>query len=70
MGLKKENEIHDRKVTTKLFDKRDAVRFYINYMSYLDSSILSKMFYVSVDSDSFGIVSTITDLIKMVTNMC
>ena len=40
-------EIYDRKFTTNLFDKIYAFSFFINCMSYVDSSIPSKIFCTS-----------------------
>ena len=40
-------EIYDRKFTTNLFDKIYAFSLFINCMSYVDSSIPSKIFCTS-----------------------
>lgn len=37
-------EVHDRKTTTKLLDKREEFPSYINHMPYLDIYILHKYF--------------------------
>lgn len=51
---------------TNFFDKIDAFPFYINSMPYLDSNMLSKIFYASVGSEILRIARTTTDLIRMV----
>ena len=60
-------EFHDTKFTTELFDKKDAFPFYINSMPYLDSNILSKIFYASTSPEILCITRATTVLINMVT---
>ena len=61
--------IHDIKLTTKSFDKRDYFLFYINAMHYLDGNMPSKIFFASVNSDILRIAKTKTDLINKVTRI-
>ena len=77
MELKKENEdpckaffylsieVHDKKFTTELLDKRDAF-FHINDMPYLDRNISSKMCYTSICFEILHIARTTTYLINTV----
>ena len=62
-------EVHDRKFTTDLFDKRNAFPFLISCTSYLDSNILSNIFYASVGSEILHIAIKATDLINIVTGI-
>ena len=59
-------EVQDKNFTTELFDKRDALPFYINRMPYLDSNIPSKIFYASIGSEVLRITRTTMGLINMV----
>ena len=43
-----------------------AFPFYINYMSYLDSNIPSKIFCASISSEVLRIARTTTDLNNMI----
>ena len=61
-------EAHDRKFSTKLFNKRDAFPFYINRMPYLDNNIPSKTFYTSISSEIVRMARTTSELINMVTH--
>lgn len=60
-------EVHDRKLTTDLFDKRDFFPFYINPMSYLDSNILSRKCFASFCSAILRIEKTTINPLDMVT---
>ena len=59
-------EVHDRKFTTELFDKRHPFTFYINRIPYLQSNVSSNIFYVSIGSEILRIDRTITEIINMV----
>ena len=56
-------EVHDKKLTRKLFDKKNAFSFYINRMPYLDINIPSKTFYALVGSEILRIFRTIANLL-------
>ena len=62
-------EFHDRKFTTKLFDKRDGFSSNINRMPYLDSNLPSKIFYSSFGSELLHTIRTTADLADMVTRV-
>ena len=49
-----------------LIDKGDVFPFYISRMQFLDSNILSKIFYVSIDSVILRIARTTAHLANMV----
>ena len=59
-------DVHDRKFTSNLFDKRYAFPFYISRMPNLDSNMPSKVFYTLIGSEILRIVRTTIDLIKNV----
>ena len=52
-----------KKITWKLFDKRDALLFYFDCISYLDSNIPSKILYFLLESNTLPITRT-TNLIN------
>ena len=57
---------HDRKFTIELFDKREALSFYISHPPYLHN-IPWQIFYAPASSEIYRIISrTTTDLINMV----
>ena len=60
-------ETHDKKLTRKLFDKKDVFSFYINRIPYLDINIQSKIFYASIGFEIILTARTIANLINMVT---
>ena len=59
-------ELHDKKFTADLFDKRDAFPIYINRIPWLDNNIPSQMFYASIDFEILHITRTTTYLINTV----
>lgn len=58
-------DVIDRAFTSKLIDNTYVFPVYINHKHYLDSSILSKIFYTSVISE----ILCTTNLINMVTHV-
>ena len=56
-----------RKVTSKLFEKKDVSPFYIRFMPYFDSNIPSKIFHTSIDFEFLRISWATADLVNMVT---
>ena len=62
-------EVHDRKYSTKLPDKRVVIPCYSNRMPYLDSNIPSKIFYAFGVSEFLCVAWTTTYLINMVTRV-
>ena len=56
-----------RKVTSKLFEKKDVSPFYIRFMPYFDSNIPSKIFHASIDLEFLRISWATADLVNVVT---
>ena len=48
-----------------VFDTKYNFRFFTSFMPYLDSNILSKIFYISVGSEILSITRTTKGLINM-----
>ena len=61
-------EVHNRKLTTGLFDKKVIFPFFLSCIPY-DSNIPFPIFYASIGSEFLCFTRPLTDLINMVTHV-